>query len=211
MLNDRFISIPTGSEDDKNPSRKNHYEENIFKFEDQRYELDMIIEILKFAIDGLERLNEECNASNGTNIQPELSKSIVKFISRFYKEYGQQVLQGILHHPKDTIPIVVNRFRKRMEETINQKAELEKSIKTSFDRFYLKSFDYRMVRYKNFDKKNNNAKAFIKEIQQRKKEKMNSGNINFLKGGIDGAEFFNSLNVKTKPSVDLNLNLDIEK
>ena len=36
IFNDRLITIPTGSEDDKNPMKKNHYEENLFACEDKR-------------------------------------------------------------------------------------------------------------------------------------------------------------------------------
>jgi paired amphipathic helix protein Sin3a len=197
MLNDRYISIPAGSEDDKNPMKKNHYQENIFKFEDQRYENDMIIEILKFAMEGLTILNEKANTTNQqVNLNKDLGPSIIRFISRFYKEYGNQVLQGIEFHPKDTIPIVINRFKKRLDDALNHKTELEKNIKLTFDRFYFKSFDYRSFKFKNYEKKNNNAKAFLKEINLRKKEKLSTNNINILKGGIENFEFYTTMNTK---------------
>ena len=44
VLNDTCISIPVGSEDQFNTMRKNIYEEALFKVEDERYELDMVIE-----------------------------------------------------------------------------------------------------------------------------------------------------------------------
>lgn len=197
-MNDKFISIPAGSEDDKNPLKKNHYEEHIFKFEDQRYEIDMIIEILKSAINKLEILNEKVLSENinTVEIKEELSSSTISCISMFYKEYGTRILQGINSHPRDTIPIVINRFKKRIEEAQSQKMDLEKNIKLSFDRFYLKSFDYRSFKFKNFERKNNNAKAFIKEINNRKKNKINSHNFNILKGGMDNFEFYFSMNFK---------------
>jgi len=198
MLNDKYISIPAGSEDDKNPSKKNHYEEHIFKFEDQRYENDMIIEILKSAIEKLENLNDKVQAENinSVDLKLELSSSTISCIAMFYKEYGTRILQGINSHPRDTIPIVINRFKKRIEEAQSQKTELEKTIKLSFDKFYLKSFDYRTFKFKNFERKNNNAKAFLKEINSRKKNKMNVGNLNVLKGGTENFEFYFSMNLK---------------
>jgi paired amphipathic helix protein Sin3a len=45
MLNDKWVSVPTGSEEDcyfKN-MRKNIYEEALFKCEDEQYELDVVI------------------------------------------------------------------------------------------------------------------------------------------------------------------------
>ena len=198
MLNDRLISIPAGSEDDKNPIRKNHYEENIFKYEDQRYEIDMIIEILKFSIEVLNTANEKVITFNLTSIntEKEIGSSTLRFIAQFYKEYSGQVLETLHTHPKDTIPIIINRFKKRMEEAQNQKVDLEKNIKLSFDRFYFKSFDHRSFKFKNFDKKNNNAKAFIREITTRRKDKLITSNLNILKGGNENFEFFNSITFK---------------
>jgi hypothetical protein len=44
VLNDVCVSIPTGSEDFSFKStRKNIYEENLFKCEDERFELDMVV------------------------------------------------------------------------------------------------------------------------------------------------------------------------
>jgi histone deacetylase complex regulatory component SIN3 len=158
----------------------------------------MFNEILKFAINTLNNLNERVLNENlqRIDLERDLGKSVIRDISRFYKEYAVQVLQGIEDHPKDTIPIVIKRFKKRMEEAQNQKIELDKTIKLSFDRFYVKSFDYRSFKFKNFDKKNNNAKAFIKEILTRKKEKLMSNNINILKGGVETVEFYTSMNLK---------------
>jgi paired amphipathic helix protein Sin3a len=205
LFNDKYISIPAGSEDDTNPMKKNHYQENIFKFEDQRYEVDMIISILNFAIDGLNELNAKVITTNmaNVNLNVDLGSSIIRFISRFYKDYGQQVLQGIENHPKDTIPIVINRFKKRLDDAISQKTELEKNIKISFDRFYFKSFDYRSFKFKNIEKKNNNAKAFMKEIITRKKDKLSSTNLNVLKGGIENFEYYTSMSLKnTKETIN---------
>jgi histone deacetylase complex regulatory component SIN3 len=211
MMNDKYISIPAGSEDDKNPMKKNHYQEHIFKFEDQRYENDMIIEILKFAIEGLNELNEKVTINNmaTVSLEVDLGQSIIRFIFRFYKEYGQQVLEGIEYHPKDTIPIVINRFKKRLDEALSQKIELEKTIKASFDRFYFKSYDYRSFKFKNYEKKNNNAKAFLKEIITRKKDKLTSSNINIIKGGVENFEFYTTMNLKMlKDNVSKLTNLD---
>lgn len=53
-------SIPTGSEDFSFKStRKNIYEENLFKCEDERFELDMVIENNAAAIRVLEPVVEQ--------------------------------------------------------------------------------------------------------------------------------------------------------
>ena len=101
-----------------------------------------------------------------------------------------------MEKPVGVIDILTERFHKRIEEFKKKKEEEEKTIKSHFDRIYAKSFDYRSFKFKNFDKKNNNAKAFLREIANRKKDKLTTTNINVLKGGNDNSEFFTTLNLK---------------
>ena len=203
IFNDRLITIPTGSEDDKNPMKKNHYEENLFAFEDKRYEIDMQIEIFQYAVDKLTKLKEKVNdciiKMNDLNeelLNKELGKNVVRLLVRYYRDYGQKVIMGIIKNPKNIINVIISRFNSRIQEAKNQKEEEEKSIKSHFDRIYAKSFDYRSFKFKNFDKKNNNARAFLREIVNRKKDKLTTTNINVLKGGNDNSEFFTTLNLK---------------
>ena len=206
ILNDRLITIPKGSEDDKNPMKKNHYEENLFKFEDERYEIDMIIEIYKYVHKILknyydEIVNKKINMINEKDLIEKIGEKNIKFIKRFYKDCGDKIIEGILHDPKNALNVIIKRFNIKITDSIKKKKELEKSIKIPFDRVYQKSFDYRSFKFKNFDKKNNNHKAFLKEILKRKKEKFSCSNINVLKGGTDNCEFFSTLNLKLNDKI----------
>ena len=203
IFNDRLITIPTGSEDDKNPMKKNHYEENLFAFEDKRYEIDMQIEIFQYAITKLTKFNEKINNGilkvgdlNEDIVEKEIGKNVKRLIIRYYREYGFKVIDGLINNPNKIINVVVKRFNNRIEEAKKQKEEEEKTIKSHFDRIYIKSFDYRSFKFKNFDKRNNNSKAFLREIINRKKDKLITTNINVLKGGNDNSEFFTTLNLK---------------
>ena len=203
IFNDRLITIPTGSEDDKNPMKKNHYEESLFAFEDKRYEIDMQIEIFQYAINKLNKLKDKINQGiinenelNEEIIQKELGKNVNRLIIRYYRDFGHTLLSNLIDKPIGVIDILIDRFHKRIEEAKNQKEEGEKTIKSHFDRIYTKSFDYRSFKFKNFDKKNNNIKAFLREIAIRKKDKLTTTNINVLKGGNDNSEFFTTLNLK---------------
>ena len=203
IFNDRLITIPTGSEDDKNPMKKNHYEENLFAFEDKRYEIDMQIEIFQYAIDKLSKFNEKINYGifkvgelNDQIVEKEIGKNVKRLIIRYYREYGSKVIDGLINNPNKIINVVIKRFNNRIEEAKKQKEEEEKTIKSHFDRIYIKSFDYRSFKFKNFDKRNNNSKAFLREITSRKKDKLTTTNINVLKGGNDNSEFFTTLNLK---------------
>ena len=79
IFNDRLITIPTGSEDDKNPMKKNHYEENLFAFEDKRFEFDMQIEIFQYAINKLNQFKEKLKDGS-------IKKEDIKFESDNDKE-----------------------------------------------------------------------------------------------------------------------------
>ena len=60
VLNDTWVSVPTGSEDFSFKSmRKNVYEEALFKCEDDRYEFDMVIDANMSTIRVLESLHSE--------------------------------------------------------------------------------------------------------------------------------------------------------
>ena len=211
ILNDKYISIPNGSEDDKtNSLKKNHYEENIFKFEDQRFEIDMMIETCKSAIESLNNLMESIDSRPNMKIEEQLSSTQIKLIRRIYKELGDQIVENMNSKPKKTIPVLITRFKKKIEDTLNQKIDLDKSIKLSFDRYYTKSFDYRSFKFKNFEKKNTNAKAFIKEIKTKKKEKSTTSNINILKGGNENCEFYSTMPLKSLKEIFNNRIKDTE-
>ena len=216
IFNDRLITIPTGSEDDKNPMKKNHYEENLFAFEDKRYEIDMQIEIFNYAINKLTKFHEKIskgilkiNELNEEIIEKEIGKNVKRLIIRYYREYGPKVIDGLINNPNMIINVVIKRFNNRIEEAKKQKEEEEKTIKSHFDKIYIKSFDYRSFKFKNFDKRNNNSKAFLREILNRKKDKLITSNINVLKGGTDNSEFFTTLNLKYVKENILNKTKDL--
>ena len=183
--------------------KKNHYEESLFAFEDKRYEIDMQIEIFQYAIEQLTKFNEKIKKGiykiselNEETVEKEIGKNVKRLIIRYYREYGPKVINGLINDPNKIINVVIKRFNNRIEEAKKQKEEEEKTIKSHFDRIYVKSFDYRSFKFKNFDKRNNNSKAFLREIISRKKDKMTTTNINVLKGGNDNSEFFTTLNLK---------------
>ena len=68
VLNDTWVSVPVGSEDSNNfkHMRRNPNEEQLFKVEDERFELDMLIDGVAAAIARLEPVEEEIEALRAT-------------------------------------------------------------------------------------------------------------------------------------------------
>jgi len=157
----------------------------------------MSLEYLKYSIEKLQILFEKVDFdSRNIILEEELGNTVIRYIMKSYKEHSEKLLESLRSHPKSAIPIILGRFNKRIEEVQNTKIESEKNIKPQYEKFYLKSLDYRSLRFKNNEKKNNNAKAFVKEISQRKKDKLNTNNINILKGGVENFEFYITINLK---------------
>lgn len=157
----------------------------------------MSLEYLKYSTEKLQTLLDKVD-TNSTNIDLdiELGNTVIRYIVKSYKEHADKLLESLRTHPMNAIPIVLTRFKKRIEEVQNTKIESEKTIKPQYEKFYLKSLDYRSLRFKNNEKKNNNAKAFVKEITQRKKDKITTHNINILRGGVENFEFYITINLK---------------
>ena len=115
VLNDTWVSVPVGSEDGFKASRKNQYEEILFKCEDDRYELDMVIEVNSSTIMALTPVIKQIQDST-----PEQLKSFkledgldilhLRAIERIYGEKGSLVLQGINKNPVVAVPIVFTLF-----------------------------------------------------------------------------------------------------
>lgn len=157
----------------------------------------MSLEFLKFSTEKLQILLEKIDKEpNFNDFQEILGQKVLRQIEKLYKDKAEEIFEKFRNHTKETIPIIINRFKKRIEEVNNNKIDAEKSIKPQYEKFYLKSLDYRSLRFKNSEKRNNNAKAFVKEIVQRKKDKLTTNNINILRGGVENAEFYITINLK---------------
>ena len=180
VLNDDWVSVPTGSEDFNffKITRKNEYEMALFKCEDERHEVDMVIENNLATIRVLEPLTEEIatlresTSSKATVWQFRLDRRSLgvvhlKAIARVYGEHGTEVLELLRKNPADAIPIVLARLRQKDEEWRKARVELNKGWKDVMDRNYYKSLDHRSFYFKQADKKAQLPKNLIGEIKSK--------------------------------------------
>ncbi len=110
------MSVPTGSEDFSFKNmRKNQYEEALFRCEDERYEIDMVIDNNASAIRCLEPLNAEITAlkaAEGFEWQFRLDRRAVgvlhlKAIARIYGDHGNEVRQRGSCPPCPSCPLPI--------------------------------------------------------------------------------------------------------
>ncbi|CAF1836848.1 unnamed protein product [Brassica napus] len=102
VLNDHWVSVTSGSEDYSfKHMRKNQYEESLFRCEDDRFELDMLLESVNAAIKRVETLLEKIN--NDTVSTPicikdhlsgndDLIELNLRCIERLYGDNGLDVM-----------------------------------------------------------------------------------------------------------------------
>jgi paired amphipathic helix protein Sin3a len=107
VLNDRYVSLSSGQEDSGSfkVTRKNQYEEALFRCEDERYELDMVIETNASTLRYLEQLDEQMRSLNDEaaaqrfRLPAPLDMVHVRSLARVYGEPSTEVIEMLKTSP----------------------------------------------------------------------------------------------------------------
>mmetsp|Transcript_15747 Transcript_15747/g.27617 ORF Transcript_15747/g.27617 Transcript_15747/m.27617 type:complete len:2133 (+) Transcript_15747:330-6728(+) len=170
-LNDLWVSVPVGSEDYSTRGfRKNQYEENIFRCEDDRYELDMVIETNAATITRLEPI-----AATIAKLSPEDKKKHAlaqgalgpvhfRAIERIYGDHGAEVVEQVKVNPSVAIPVVLTRLKQKDEHWRRARLEMNKIWREVCEKNYLKSLDHRSFNFKQLDKREWSSKIILSEL-----------------------------------------------
>lgn len=175
VLNNDWVSVPTGSEDAHSFKnlRRNVFEEALFKCEDDRYEMDMVVDANKATIRRLgpiakeiERLKE----SGQPLYQFRLDKRALgvihlKAISRVYGNSGSEVLELLRKNPAGAIPVVLGRLKEKALEWGRALKDLNKQWKSVLEKNYQKSLDHRSYYFKQTERKAIMSKTLLQEIK----------------------------------------------
>jgi len=121
-----WVSFPTWSEDAPFlASKKNIHEETLFRSEDERYELDRIIEVNAATIKVFESVHKKIQGMSPEEaqkfrLQNNLggSSEVIyqQAIKRIYAEKAQEVVDGLKRHPAMAVPVVLARLKQKEEE-----------------------------------------------------------------------------------------------
>lgn len=126
VLNDQWASFPTWAEDSTFvTSRKTHYEEIIYRCEDERFELDVVLETNSATIRVLEGVQkrmsrmppdelsrfrlDDCLGGNSTTIHQ-------RALRRIYGDKAADVIQGLKKNPMVAVPVALKRLKTKEEE-----------------------------------------------------------------------------------------------
>ncbi|GMH41270.1 hypothetical protein BSKO_09180 [Bryopsis sp. KO-2023] len=172
VLQDELASVTTGTEDSSfKHMRKNQYEENLFRCEDERYDLEMAIERNTSAMKALgpiqDRLANLSPEERANYSLPEGSLNPVhcRIIERIYSDKGRHVLELLKKNPVIAMPVVLSRMQQKDQEWRHVRETMNAHWQSLFQTNYHKSLDHRSFYFKQSDKKNLAPKQLILDIK----------------------------------------------
>ncbi|XP_010553645.1 PREDICTED: paired amphipathic helix protein Sin3-like 5 isoform X2 [Tarenaya hassleriana] len=171
VLNDHWVSVTSGSEDYSfKHMRKNQYEESLFRCEDDRFELDMLLESVNAAIKCVETLLEKIN-NNTISIETpicireHLTALNLRCIERLYGDYGLDVMEFLKKNAHIALPVILTRLKQKQEEWARCRSDFKKVWAEVYAKNHQKSLDHRSFYFKQQDTKNLSTKGLVAEIK----------------------------------------------
>ncbi|PSS30420.1 Paired amphipathic helix protein Sin3-like [Actinidia chinensis var. chinensis] len=176
VLNDHWVSVTSGSEDYSfKHMRRNQYEESLFRCEDDRFELDMLLESVsstaKRAEDLLSRLNDNTiSPDSPIRIEDYFTALNLRCIERLYGDHCLDVMDILRKNPSVALPVILTRLKQKQEEWNKCRSDFNKVWADIYDKNHYKSLDHRSFYFKQQDSKNLSAKSLVTEIKEIKEK-----------------------------------------
>lgn len=173
VLNDVYVSCPSWSEDSSSVIKKLGAEEQIFRCEEDRFQVDIVITNFEAVIHELTFINkklsgmaeEEITKRYTESLFASFSESLLRIvIRRLYASEASQVLEAMKKNPLVVIPIVLTRLEAKADEWRKAKERNSKTWNELNQKYYLKSLDHQGVNFKQTDTKQLRSKALIQEL-----------------------------------------------
>uniref|UniRef100_A0A8C7L878 SIN3 transcription regulator family member Aa n=1 Tax=Oncorhynchus kisutch TaxID=8019 RepID=A0A8C7L878_ONCKI len=175
VLNDTWVSFPSWSEDSTFvSSKKTQYEEHIYRCEDERFELDVVLEtnlatirMLETVQRKLSRMSAEEQAKFRLDNTLGGSSEVIhrKAIQRIYGEKAPDIIDGLKKNPAISVPIVLKRLKTKEEEWREAQRGFNKIWREQNEKYYLKSLDHQGINFKQNDTKVLRSKTLLNEIE----------------------------------------------
>ncbi|XP_042052958.1 paired amphipathic helix protein Sin3-like 5 isoform X1 [Salvia splendens] len=179
VLNDRWVSVTSGSEDYSfKHMQKNQYEEILSRCEDDRFELDMLLDSVNATAKRVEELLDNMNAhtnkmESSVCIENRLSAIHLRCIERLYGDHGLDVMDVLKKNAPLSLPVILTRLKQKQEEWARCHADFNKVWAEICSKNYHKSLDYRSFYFKQQDTKNLTAKALLADIKEMSEKNQN--------------------------------------
>ncbi|GAA98485.1 uncharacterized protein L969DRAFT_88610 [Mixia osmundae IAM 14324] len=193
VLNDELISHPTWAAADDGffiAHKKNTWEENLQRSEEERFEYDFHIEANARTIALLEPIAARIQLMDPEDRIPfrlktglgGQSKSIYqRVVKKVYgKEHGVNVIHALHENPCVAVPIVLARLKQKDEEWKRALREWNRVWREIDAKNFFKSLDHKGAEAKVQDKKAVQMKTFVSEIETIRREQQQRSLIGSL-------------------------------
>ncbi|KAG5673702.1 hypothetical protein PVAND_003725 [Polypedilum vanderplanki] len=185
VLNDTWVSFPSWSEDSTfNTSRKTQYEEFIYRCEDERFELDVVIETNSATIRVLEGVQKKMSKMAADELARfKLDDSLggtsqtihQRALRRIYGDKAPDIIEGLKKNPNVAVPVVLRRLKAKEEEWREAQKGFNQQWREQNEKYYLKSLDHQGINFKHADTKALRSKSLMNQIESAYEER-NEGN-----------------------------------
>ncbi|XP_052754275.1 paired amphipathic helix protein Sin3b isoform X2 [Galleria mellonella] len=175
VLNDTWVSFPTWSEDSTFvTSRKTQYEEYIYRCEDERFELDVVIETNASTIRVLEGVQKKLSRMSPEDAakyrlddclgghSPTIHQRALR---RIYGDKAVDIIAGLKKNPVVAVPVVLRRLKAKEEEWREAQKGFNKQWREQNEKYYLKSLDHQGINFKQNDLKAMRSKSLFNEVE----------------------------------------------
>uniref|UniRef100_A0A3Q2YRN3 Paired amphipathic helix protein Sin3b n=1 Tax=Hippocampus comes TaxID=109280 RepID=A0A3Q2YRN3_HIPCM len=185
VLNDTWVSFPSWSEDSTFvSSKKTPYEEQLHRCEDERFELDVVLEtnlatirvlesvqkkLLRLSPEDQDRFRlDDCLGGTSEVIQR-------RAVYRIYGDKAPEIIEGLKRSPATAVPVVLKRLKAKEEEWREAQQGFNKIWREQYEKAYLKSLDHQGVNFKQNDMKALRSKSLLNEIESVYDEQARNG------------------------------------
>lgn len=175
VLNDTWVSFPSWSEDSTfNASRKTQYEEFIYRCEDERFELDVVIETNSATIrvlDGVQKKMSKMTSDELSRFKLDdylggTSQTIhQRALRRIYADKAPDIIEGLKKNPSVAVPVVLRRLKSKEEEWREAQKGFNQQWREQNEKYYLKSLDHQGINFKHVDTKALRSKSLMNQIE----------------------------------------------
>uniref|UniRef100_A0A672PUI2 Paired amphipathic helix protein Sin3a n=1 Tax=Sinocyclocheilus grahami TaxID=75366 RepID=A0A672PUI2_SINGR len=175
VLNDTWVSFPSWSEDSTFvSSKKTQYEEHMYRCEDERFELDVVLETNLATIRVLEAVQKKLSRMSAEEqVKFRLDNTLGgcseiihrKAIQRIYGDKALDIIDGLKKNPAVSVPIVLKRLKLKEEEWREAQRGFNKIWREQNEKYYLKSLDHQGINFKQNDTKVLRSKTLLNDIE----------------------------------------------
>ncbi|KAI3843816.1 hypothetical protein MKX03_018013 [Papaver bracteatum] len=148
VLNDSWVSTESSTTGgDTYRCKKNAYEKNLFRFEDDRCERDRQFELVKGTIEHVEELLQKIveKTINAESIclQDHFKVLHLGFIKRLYNESWQDVVDALGKDAKSVLPGMLTQLQEKLKEATSRlSVTYKKKMNAVYSKNFRKSLDY---------------------------------------------------------------------